>query len=192
LAALATFEQPAMRITAVGTGAGQREMPWPNILRLIIGETGASQGQQEIILIETNIDDMSGQGFGQAMNKLFKAGALDVYFTPIFMKKNRPAMMLSVIASRLHEQALAKILFEETTTFGMRVQPVGRYEAQREMRKVATRFGEIDVKLKILDGNIRQAVPEYDTCLKMAEENNVPFLDVYQAAVAAGRELIQG
>ncbi len=190
LATLATFEQPAMRITGVGTGAGQRDMPWPNVLRLILGETGSSGSHGELILIETNIDDMAAQGFGQVMNKLFSAGALDVFFTPIYMKKNRPATMLSVIAPRLFESDLAQILLKETTTFGMRVQPIGRYEAQREMRKVNTPYGEIDVKLKFLDGKIFQAVPEYDICLKIAEEKDVPFLKVYQAALAAGSDIL--
>ena len=190
LATLATFEQPAMRITAVGTGAGQRDMPWPNVLRLILGETGSSSSHGELILIETNIDDMAAQGFGQVMNKLFSAGALDVFFTPIYMKKNRPATMLSVIAPRLVEADLALIILKETTTFGMRVQPIGRYEAQREMRKVSTPYGEIDVKIKILDGKIFQAVPEYDICLKIADEQDVPFLKVYQAALAAGIEIL--
>ena len=187
LATLATFEQPAMRITGVGTGAGQREMPWPNILRVIIGETGSSGSHNELVLIETNIDDMAAQGFGQVMGKLFSAGALDVFFTPIFMKKNRPATMLSVIAPRLHEPDLAQIILKETTTFGMRVQPIGRYEAQREMRKVSTPFGEIDVKLKILDGEVFQAVPEYDTCLRISEEKDVPFLNVYHICTGSGK-----
>ena len=118
------------------------------------------------------------------MSKLFSAGALDVFFTPIYMKKNRPATMLSVISPRLHEPELAQIILKETTTFGMRVQPTGRYEAQREMRKVSTPYGEIDVKLKILDGKVFQAVPEYETCLRIASEHDVPFLNVYQAALS--------
>jgi hypothetical protein len=179
-----------MRITSVGTGAGQRDMPWPNVIRIIIGETGSSGSHGELVLIETNIDDMAAQGFGQVMTKLFSAGALDVFFTPIYMKKNRPATMLSVIASRLHEPDLAKIILKETTTFGMRVQPIGRYEARREMRKVSTPYGEIDVKLKIVDGKVYQAVPEYDTCLRIAEEKDVSFLNVYQSALAAGNEIV--
>ena len=188
LATLATFDQPAMRITGVGTGAGQRELSWPNVMRLVIGETGSSGDHGDLVLIETNIDDMAGQGFGQVMSKLFSAGALDVFFTPIYMKKNRPATMLSVIAPRLHEPELAQIILKETTTFGMRVQPTGRYEAQREMRKVSTPYGEIDVKLKILDGKVFQAVPEYETCLRIASEHDVPFLNVYQAALSAGAD----
>jgi uncharacterized protein (DUF111 family) len=107
------------------------------------------------------------------------------------MKKNRPATMLSLIASRVHEPELARILLEETTTFGMRVQPIGRYEAHREMRKVQTVYGEIDVKLKKLDGKITQAIPEYETCLQIAEKTGAPFWDVYQTALAAGREYLQ-
>ncbi len=190
LATLATFEQPAMRITGLGTGAGKRDLPWPNILRLVLGEAGSAQGHGGLVLIETNIDDMAAQGFGQVMGRLFGAGALDVYFTPIFMKKNRPGTMLSVISSRLHEPALAKILLEETTTFGMRVQPIERYEAQREMRQVETVYGNVAVKLKILDGHVRQAVPEYEVCLQLAEQNKVAFLEVYQAAMAAGRGML--
>jgi uncharacterized protein (TIGR00299 family) protein len=191
LATLATFEQPVMRITAVGTGAGRRELPWPNILRLIVGEVSGGGAHGELVLIETNIDDMAAHGFGQVMARLFAGGALDVYFTPIYMKKNRPATMLSVIASRLHEPALARILLEETTTFGMRVQPIARYEAEREMRKVPTPFGEIDVKLKILEGKVVQAIPEYETCLRLAEQAGAPFLTVYQAALAVGRGLLK-
>lgn len=191
LATLATFEQPAMRITAVGTGAGRRDLPWPNILRLIVGEVSGGGAHGELVLIETNIDDMAAHGFGQVMARLFAGGALDVYFTPIYMKKNRPATMLSVIASRLHEPALARILLEETTTFGMRVQPIARYEAAREMRKVNTPFGEVDVKLKILEGQVVQAIPEYETCLRLAEQSGAPFLTVYQAALAAGRGLVK-
>ena len=133
---------------------------------------------------------MAAQGFGQVMSKLFSAGALDVFFTPIYMKKNRPATMLSVIAPRLHEPALAQIILKETTTFGMRVQPIGRYEAEREMRQVSTPYGEIDVKLKILDGKVFQAVPEYDICVRIAEEKDVPFLKVYQSALVAGNEIL--
>jgi len=191
LATLATFEQPAMRIVQVGTGAGRRELPWPNVMRLVVGEMGSDQAHGELVLIETNIDDMAAQGFGQVMGRLFQAGALDVYFTPIYMKKNRPATMLSVIAPRSHEPELARVILEETTTFGMRVQPIGRYEAEREVRKIATPYGAIDVKLKLLNGKAIQAVPEYEQCLQIAEEQGLPFLRVYQAALSAGRQELE-
>ena len=181
LATLATFEQPSMVIHKTGTGAGQRNLPWPNILRLILGETDEAVNLP-MVVIETNIDDMSPQVFGHVMGRLFSAGALDVYFTPIYMKKNRPATMLSVIARKSDEAALARLILEETTTFGMRVQPIYRYEAERAFRSVQTEYGEVPLKLKILDGKVVQAAPEYEVCARLANEHNVPLAKVYAAA----------
>ena len=189
LAALATFEMPALVLGGIGTGAGKRDLPWPNVLRVILGE--ASDGiVHPLVLVETNIDDMNPQVYGHVMARLFAAGALDVFLTPIYMKKNRPATMLSVIARRADEAALAKIILAETTTFGMRVQPVYRYEAARTFRKVATEFGDLQVKLKVVDGKVLQAAPEYDDCQSAAQAQGVPFLDVYQAALRAAAGLV--
>jgi hypothetical protein len=173
-----------MVIHKVGTGAGQRDLAWPNIFRLILGETDEATSLP-MVVIETNIDDMSPQVFGQVMGRLFAAGALDVYFTPIQMKKNRPAMMLSVIARRVDEPALAQLILRETTTFGVRVHPIARYEAEREMRSVHTEYGDVAVKVKLLDGQPVQAAPEYEDCARLAAEHNVPLLLVYQAALTA-------
>ena len=189
LACLAIFQQPAMIIEAVGIGAGQKDLPWPNILRLIIGESNVGQ-VIPMVQIETNIDDMSPQVFGHIMNRLFGAGALDVYFTPIFMKKNRPATMLSIIAYKHDEGNLARIILEETTTFGVRVQPIYRFEADRAVIRVKTEFGEIPVKLKILGGKTVQAAPEYEDCTRLAGEFQVPLMAVYQAALSASRDQI--
>ena len=189
LATLATFEQPAMTLSGLGIGAGQRDLPWPNILRVILGE-GDNPTTTPMVQIETNIDDMNPQLFGHVMDRLFAAGALDVFFTPIQMKKNRPATMLSVIARRQDEPALARLILEETTTFGLRVHPITRYEAQRTFETVGTEFGELPVKLKILDGRVFQAAPEYDACLRLAEEKGVPLFQVYQAGLEAGQRLI--
>lgn len=181
LASLATFEQPAMTLTGLGTGAGQRELPWPNILRLLLGETESSH--QAMVMIETNIDDASAQQLGHVMGRLFAAGALDVYFTPIYMKKNRPATMLSIIARKADEAGMARLVLEETTTFGMRVYPIYRYEAGRTFQTVQTEYGEVTVKLKLLDGKVVQAAPEYDVCARLAAEHNVPLMQVYAAAL---------
>ncbi len=189
LATLATFEQPAMTLSGVGIGAGRRDLPWPNILRLILGESEPAP-VNPMVQIETNIDDMNPQLFGHVMGRLFAAGALDVYFTPIYMKKNRPATMLSVIARRSDEPALARLILEETTTFGMRVQPITRYEAQRIMHTVQTDYGPIPMKLKIMDGRVIQAAPEYDVCLRLADELGAPIYQVYTAALQAGKTLI--
>ncbi len=187
LAACATFAQPGMSIHHVGIGAGQRDLEWPNVLRILIGST-----KNEIethVELETNIDDMNPQILGHAMETLFKAGALDVFFTPIYMKKNRPGAKLSVIARKIDESKLAEIMLRETSTLGVRVHPVHRHEADREMRSIETRFGMIPVKVKRMDGQVTQAVPEFDVCVKLAEEAGVPVADVLQAAagVLAGR-----
>jgi pyridinium-3,5-bisthiocarboxylic acid mononucleotide nickel chelatase len=178
LAALATFERPNLTITGLGIGAGKRDLPWPNIMRLIVGETPTSRNT-EMVQIETNIDDMNPQMFGYVMERLFAAGALDVYLTPIYMKKNRPATLLGVIARRQDEATLAELILRETTTFGLRVQPIYRYEAQRAFRLLPTRYGEVKLKQKIINGQVLQSVPEYDDCMRLANENDVSLADIY-------------
>ncbi len=189
LATLATFERPNLVVTGVGVGAGKRDLSWPNIFRLILGESTA-EAEYPLVLIETNIDDMNPQLFGHVMGRLFAAGALDVYLTPIYMKKNRPATLLGVVARRQDEQALARLILAETSTLGMRVQPVYRYTAQREIRTVATPFGEVPVKIKLLEGRPIQAMPEYDACARLAAEKNVPLAEIYTAALLAGNGLL--
>ncbi|TLN16187.1 nickel pincer cofactor biosynthesis protein LarC [bacterium] len=188
LAALATFEQPPMTVSGRGVGAGQRELPWPNLLRLIIGESIGDGGGH--VALETNIDDMNPQLFAPVMERLFAAGALDVYLAPIYMKKNRPGTLLGVIARAQDEPVLARLLLEETTTLGVRVHPVARYEAGRESRTVETEFGSLQVKLKLLDGRVLQAAPEYEDCLRVAQAQGVPLARVLSAAAAAGQALI--
>jgi hypothetical protein len=181
LGALATFERPNLTITGTGIGAGKRDLPWPNLMRLIVGETPAN-GTSEMVQLETNIDDMNPQFYGYLMEKLFAAGARDVFLTPVQMKKNRPGTLLGVIALRRDEAALAELILRETTTLGLRVQQIERYAAQREFRQIPTRFGSLTVKQKILDGQIIQSVPEYDECVRLAKENNVSLTEIYQAA----------
>lgn len=188
LAALATFEQPAMTILGRGVGAGQRDLPWPNVLRLMIGDDGVERGGH--VALETNIDDMNPQLFAPVMERLFEAGALDVYLAPIYMKKNRPGTLLGVIARARDEAALARLLLEETSTLGVRVHPVTRYEAGRETRTVETEFGPLPVKLKLLDGRVLQASPEYEDCLRAARAQGVSPARVLAAAAAAGQGLL--
>jgi uncharacterized protein (TIGR00299 family) protein len=184
LAALATFERPTLRVTGTGVGAGKRDLPWPNLMRLIIGEAPASEAS-EMVQLETNIDDMNPQFYGHIMEKLFAAGALDVYLTPIQMKKNRPGTLLGIIAHRRDEAVLAEFVLRETTTLGLRVLPIGRYEAQREFRKIQTAYGSLTVKQKILGGKVIQSVPEYDECVRLANENGVSLAEIYQSAYQA-------
>ncbi len=185
LAALAVFSQPDMNLNSVGIGAGRRDLDWPNILRVMIGVH--DEASQLHVEIETNIDDMNPQIYGHVMAKLLSAGALDVYFTPIFMKKNRPATKLSVIARKADEQALCDLILRETSTLGVRVTLLGRHEAQREMRLVDTNFGQIPVKLKMLDGKCVQAAPEFDACVQAAEKAGVPLAQVLQETTSKSR-----
>ena len=185
LATLATFSQPEMRLKRVGIGAGRRDLAWPNVLRIMIGEPGDQLSSH--LEIETNIDDMNPQIFGHVMAKLFQAGALDVYFTSIFMKKNRPGTKLSVIARLEDEQSIADLLLKETSTLGVRVTPVRRHEAGRAIRHIDTRFGKVPLKLKILDGKVIQASPEFDACVTLAEKVGVPVAQVLQEAAITGQ-----
>lgn len=190
LGSLATFERPEITLSAIGIGAGNRDLPWANIIRLMVGEN-TEDPSQGYVQIETNIDDMNPEWFGYVVEKLFAAGALDVYLTPIYMKKNRPATLLGVIARRTDEAALAQIILSETSTFGLRVIPLRRYEAQREFQKAVTAYGEVRIKMKILDGQTVQAAPEYEDCVRLAKEQGVPLGQVYQAALSVGQGLIQ-
>lgn len=189
LATLASFTQPEMRIFTVGIGAGRRNLDWPNILRVFIGESlGMSSTHLEI---ETNIDDMNPQVYGHVMARLFQYGALDVYFTPVFMKKNRPATRLSVIAHKEDEDKICELLLQETSTLGVRVKPVWRHEAQRAIRNVQTSYGSVPVKVKLSRGIVIQATPEYDACVEVAEKNNLPVLQVIKEVERAAWALFQ-
>ena len=138
-----------------------------------------------MVQIETNIDDMNPQFYGHIMEKLFAAGARDVYLTSIQMKKNRPATLLGIIAYRRDEVSLAELILRETTTLGLRVLAIERYEAQREFRQIQTAYGKLTVKEKILNGKIVQSVPEYEECVRLANEKNVSLAEIYQAAQQA-------
>jgi len=188
LASLAAFHQPDMKLIQVGVGAGRRDLEWPNVLRLLIGIQEEVPGTH--LEIETNIDDMNPQIFGHVMAKLFQAGALDVYFTPIFMKKNRPATMLSVIGRKEDEKSICDLLLRETSTLGVRVKPIWRHEAERTIRIIETCYGQVPVKLKILDGDIIQATPEFDDCVRLAEQAGIPVAQVLQEAIAVSREFL--
>ena len=187
LAALARFEQPAMSLARIGIGAGGRDLPWANVLRLLIGQPARDAGTH--VEIETNIDDMNPQLLADAMERLFAAGALDVYFTPIYMKKNRPATKLSVIARAQDEATLSDLLLRHTTTLGVRARRLRRYEAARETRQVQTPYGEVAVKVKLIDGQVLQTQPEYEDCARLARAAGLPTAVVIQAALLASQSI---
>ncbi|MDP9292410.1 MAG: nickel pincer cofactor biosynthesis protein LarC, partial [Verrucomicrobiota bacterium] len=177
---------PTIRIEKVGYGAGSRELPdRPNVLRAILGEiddTTPSYDADVITRIETNLDDLSPEITGAVMDKLFAAGALDVFFTPIQMKKNRPAVQLSVLAEHATVQQIADLLFQETTAFGIRMDEVRRLKLERRMEKVATPFGEIEVKLGLREGRVIQFSPELESCRAASEQTGQPLRVIFQAA----------
>lgn len=172
----------------IGYGAGTLDLPIPNVLRIYLGEF-SGRVERQLVKLETNIDDMNPQIFGRLYEKFFSAGALDVWTTPIFMKKNRPAQMLSVLVDSEHQSDCIKIIFEETTSIGLRVIEVDRrVEAVRKTAKVETIYGEVRCKVSAYDGKIVSVSPEYEDCNQLAEKNNVPFKVVWQEALAKQNE----
>lgn len=177
--------QPAMNVTAVGMGAGSRDFPGrPNILRIFVGEkNGSSLLEERLIEISTNIDDMNPQVYPLVIEKLFAEGALDVWMTPIVMKKGRPAMELEVLLPPDKVDDVKKILFTDTTTLGIRIREVTRVSLPRQIRKVATEYGEIEVKVATLPGGGVKTAPEYESVKKAALKNGVTLDLVYRAAL---------
>ena len=186
---LASFERPDMRLERVGYGLGTRDPEsFPNAVALWLGEADDAPVRREITLLETNIDDASPQLLGYAQERLFELGALDVWHTPIQMKKNRPGTLFSVLVPASLEAQAVSLLLRETTTLGVRRRVVERYEAEREMREVHTEFGPVAVKTKLLDGVTIAAAPEYDACRAIALEHGLPLQDVLARVTQAARE----
>jgi len=179
---------PEMTIEQIGYGAGGRDLAeQPNMLRIVIGEKKNTAGadlnsSDEITVLETNIDDMSPETYGYVMEKLFQEGALDVFFTPIFMKKNRPAIKLTVLTHSQNKEKICNCIISETTTFGVRFYETERKKLSREFVTVDTQYGEVRMKLGKLDDEVIKAMCEYEDCKRLAEENGVTIKSVYQAA----------
>ncbi|HKP45382.1 MAG TPA: nickel pincer cofactor biosynthesis protein LarC [Pyrinomonadaceae bacterium] len=178
---------PHMKLEQTGYGAGTREYEkFPNVLRVLIGETQPEQQSgEELWMLETNVDDMSPQLFGHVMELAFNAGALDCYFTPIQMKKNRPGVLLSVLSREQDRERLIDLLFSETTTLGIRTFAVNRLALARETITVETQYGLIDVKVAQMNGHIAKEMPEYEQCRSAALHAKVPLRVVEEAARAA-------
>jgi uncharacterized protein (TIGR00299 family) protein len=182
-------QMPAMTVGRIGYGAGSRDLPHPNCLRMFIGEATESVVNAEpLVLLETNLDDMNPEFYEHVMELLFEAGALDVFVTPIVMKKSRPASLLTVLAPPDKQSTLTGILFAQTTTLGVRIQEVARECLDREWVAVTTPFGDVKVKLGRLEGTVVTASPEYEDCRRIAREKGVPLKDVYDRAKAAAME----
>ncbi len=182
LTTLATFARPSFAPSAIGYGFGQKELPWPNALRVWIGEMADDPDNDGEVVIETNIDDMNPQFIEVLTERLFAAGALDAWTTAITMKKGRPATMVRVIAPEARRIELEQVLIRNSTTLGTRWWPVERTKAGREMAAVTTRWGEVGVKLRILDGRVLDAQPEYDDVVEIARQYDQPIREVWNEA----------
>ncbi|MBC8353642.1 MAG: nickel pincer cofactor biosynthesis protein LarC [Planctomycetes bacterium] len=180
---------PGMMIETIGYGAGTKELTeQANVLRLIIGETDDDTHSDQIWVLETNLDDISGEVVGHCSNLLAEAGALDVYTTAIQMKKNRPGMKLSVLCDGSHIKRLEKIIFRETSTLGVRRWPASRHKLERRQHIVETQYGAVEGKLAILADGSTSFSPEYESCRQIAEDKSVALKDVYEEARRAYRD----
>jgi uncharacterized protein (TIGR00299 family) protein len=177
---------PAMTMETIGFGAGDRDLKeQANVLRLIIGQSSDQIASDQVWVLETNLDDISGEIIGHTSAKLFEAGALDVYTTSIQMKKNRPGVLLSVLAPADLIAKIEKIIFRETGTLGIRRWAASRHKLDRRPHTVETSFGPIDGKLAVLPDGGTSFSPEFESCCRIANEKNVPIKDVYEAATRA-------
>ena len=184
---------PPMRIDRIGYGAGTKDFPFPNVLRIMIGvELDAHRtSSTTVTLIEANIDDQSPQVYEHVMERLFEAGALDVYLQPIQMKKNRPAQTLAILCAPSHADALTDIVFAETTTLGVRTAEMRRACLEREWLDVETRWGPARVKVGRQGDAVRTVAPEYEDCRRLARESSVPLKDVQAEALALARQQLR-
>ncbi|HJS24272.1 MAG TPA: nickel pincer cofactor biosynthesis protein LarC [Pyrinomonadaceae bacterium] len=181
-----------MLTETTGYGAGTREyQDFPNVLRVLLGETeDTSAADERLWMLETNLDDASPQIVGHVMDRVLELGALDCFFTPVQMKKNRPSVLLSVLCRRDEKEAFMRLLFMETTTLGVRSYEVTRRALKRSVVRVETQYGPIDVKVAHLDGRVVNEMPEFEQCRQAAANGNVPLKVVEEAArVAYGNKI---
>jgi len=181
--------QPAMNVSAIGYGAGSADLEGqPNVLRIMIGEAAEKVVpglDEEISVIEANLDDMNPQIYGYFQEKALAAGALDVYTTPVQMKKNRPGTLLTLLCKPQDANALMSLIFAETTTFGARTYSAQRRTLPRESVNVHTQYGDVRIKLSRVNGHIQHVAPEFEDCRKLAVEKNVPLQRVISDALRA-------
>jgi len=178
---LATFERPEMTLEQVGYGAGTRDPEGrPNVLRLWLGEAEVGRGTRPMLLLETNIDDMTPEMLAYAQAKLIAEGAADAWLSPVTMKKGRAAVVLSVLCHEADEERIVRLLLRETSTLGVRVRPVHRWEADREVLEFESSLGPAVVKVKRLPGEPPRFAPEYESARSLAELSGLPIAEVYR------------
>ena len=179
---------PRIRVEATGYGAGQQELDFPNVLRILVGEEqertlSAAPSAPGEVLLETNVDDLNPEIYEFVLDRLFAAGAQDAWLTPMVMKKSRPAVTVSVLCSTEREASIRHVLFRETGTLGVRVTPVTKHALERDMIKVETTHGPVAVKVGYLEGRRVSVSPEFEDCARVAREAGVPAREVYQEAL---------
>ncbi len=182
---------PSMTVESIGYGAGSRDLEIPNLLRAVVGRADADAYDTDSVqLIETNLDNMNPEHFEYVTERLLAEGALDVFLTPIIMKKSRPATMLSVLCDSENEKKMIEIIFSETTTLGVRLQPVDRRKLSRESLAVETKYGAVRIKIARQGEVIKNIAPEYEDCKKLAAKMNIPLKDIYDEARRAAQEYV--
>jgi uncharacterized protein (TIGR00299 family) protein len=188
--AAAAGAMPPMTVTSVGYGAGTMELETPNVLRVFVGETAAEAGTETILQVETTVDDMSPQLYEPLMERLFEAGALDVYFTPVLMKKSRPGVVVTALCTPDVVSALTRACFEESTTIGVRWTAYQRQRLPREMVALETSLGALTYKVSRLGGRVMTVTPEFDEVKRIAREKGLAVREALDQARAEGRRLM--
>lgn len=179
------FAPISMTVTQIGYGAGKRDTNVPNVIRGFLGYSATAEAPRRLVLLESNIDDMNPQFYGNLMDVLYQNGALDVFFTPTQMKKNRPATRVSALGELHNKDVLVQVLMRESTTIGVRVSYPERYEAERSIVEVATGIGSAHAKLATYKGEVVNVSPEYESCRRLSTESGIPLKDVYRLVLEA-------
>ncbi len=187
------IELPPLVLEGVGYGLGKKDLPThPNALRLLRGRSGEARAPEmtpEVMVVEAEVDNLPGEGFGFLMERLLAGGALDVYFTAVQMKKNRPGTLVTLLCRRGELESLAGILITESGSLGCRYHAAARLEAEREILEVSTAFGSVRIKRARLAGRPLAAAPEFEDCRRLALASGTPWREVYRAALAAAAAL---
>lgn len=182
---------PSMQIASLGYGAGTKELEIPNVLRIIIGDDfSAKKFDDQVFLLETNVDDMNPEIVGYVAERLREKGALDVYVIPVYMKKNRPGILLGVVTPSDHLDDFMELIFQETSTIGIRVSGVGRAKLKRVQSVIDTPIGAVDVKVSSYKDKIMNISPEFESCRQIAIKKNIPLKEVYRLVELAKKKKI--
>jgi uncharacterized protein (TIGR00299 family) protein len=181
---------PAMTLMSIGYGAGTKDLSIPNVIRLLLGgqQTDANHIIETLVMLETNIDDLNPEFYDHILARLFEIGALDVWFSSIHMKKNRPGTLLVVLCAPKDAADLTSLLFTETTTLGIRKHIIERQSLSRTIETIETPYGTVRVKIAQINEGSKKISPEYDDCRRIAQRKGVPIIDVYNAAVIAAKD----